>query len=216
MSGWAPPPGGCVPSLYKPRMDVGFGTALLFAGGLLAIAAALSGLMRGTVLSISVLSVAAGLILAEAGTIHVDATDSAVVHLFLLALIVTLLLGRPLRRARAARRSLGPGGAGAGDRDAADARAARGRRQAALLRAELGGGVPARRRPLGDRPGGDLGGGDLAAGARGGSARAQSRVGPQRRASPCRSSSSSSSSPRRAATPGPRRRSCSGRPPSER
>jgi sodium/hydrogen antiporter len=71
-------------------MDVGFGTAMLLAGGLLAIAAALSGLMRGTVLSISILSVTAGLILAEAGTIHVDATDSAVIHLFLLALIVTL------------------------------------------------------------------------------------------------------------------------------
>jgi sodium/hydrogen antiporter len=71
-------------------MDVGFGTALLFAGGLLAIAAALSGLMRGTVLSISVLSVAAGLIMAEAGAIHIDGSDSAVVHLFLLALIVTL------------------------------------------------------------------------------------------------------------------------------
>jgi NhaP-type Na+/H+ or K+/H+ antiporter len=71
-------------------MDVGFGTALLLAGGLLAVAAALSGLMRGTVLSISVLSVAAGLILAETGAIHIDGTDSAVVHLFLLALIVTL------------------------------------------------------------------------------------------------------------------------------
>ena len=71
-------------------MDVGFGTALLFAGGLLAIAAALSGVMRGTVLSISVLSVAAGLILAGTGAIHIDGTDSAVVHLFLLALIVTL------------------------------------------------------------------------------------------------------------------------------
>jgi sodium/hydrogen antiporter len=72
-------------------MDLGFGTAVLFAGGLLAIAAALSGLMRGTVLSISILSVTAGVILAEAGAIHVDATDSAVIHLFLLALIVTLL-----------------------------------------------------------------------------------------------------------------------------
>jgi NhaP-type Na+/H+ or K+/H+ antiporter len=46
--------------------------------------------MHGTVLSISVLSVAAGLILAEAGAIHVDGSDTAVVHLFLLALIVTL------------------------------------------------------------------------------------------------------------------------------
>jgi NhaP-type Na+/H+ or K+/H+ antiporter len=72
-------------------MDVGFGTALLLAGGLLAIAAALSGVMRGTVLSISILSVTAGLVLAEAGTINVDATDSSVIHLFLLALIVTLL-----------------------------------------------------------------------------------------------------------------------------
>ena len=48
-------------------MDVGFGEALLYSGALLAVAAALSGLMHGTVLSISVLSVAAGLILAEAG-----------------------------------------------------------------------------------------------------------------------------------------------------
>jgi NhaP-type Na+/H+ or K+/H+ antiporter len=72
-------------------MDVGFGTAMLFAGGLLAIAAALSGLMRGTVLSIAVFSVTAGLILAEVGAIHVYAGDAAVVHLFELALIVTLL-----------------------------------------------------------------------------------------------------------------------------
>jgi NhaP-type Na+/H+ or K+/H+ antiporter len=71
-------------------MDVGFGEALLLSGALLALAAALSGVMRGTVLSISVLSVAAGLILAEAGAIHVDGSDTAVVHLFLLALIVTL------------------------------------------------------------------------------------------------------------------------------
>jgi len=71
-------------------MDVGFGDALLFSGALLALAAALPGLMRGTVLSISVLSVTVGLILAEAGAIHIDGSDTAVVHLFLLALIVTL------------------------------------------------------------------------------------------------------------------------------
>src|SRR3954469_8876433 len=76
--------------MYKPWMDVGFGEALLYSGTLLALAAALSGLMRGTVLSISVLSVATGLILAEAGAIHVHGSDTAVVHLFLLALIVTL------------------------------------------------------------------------------------------------------------------------------
>src|SRR4051812_1604874 len=72
-------------------MDVGFGTAILFAGGLLAIAAALSGVMRGTVLSIAVLSVTAGLILAEVDAIHVYPGDTAVVHLFEVALIVTLL-----------------------------------------------------------------------------------------------------------------------------
>jgi NhaP-type Na+/H+ or K+/H+ antiporter len=71
-------------------MDVGFGAALLYSGALLALAAALSGVMRGTVLSISVLSVAAGLVLAEAGAIHINGSDTAVVHLFLLALIVTL------------------------------------------------------------------------------------------------------------------------------
>jgi NhaP-type Na+/H+ or K+/H+ antiporter len=71
-------------------MDVGFAEALLYSGALLAVAAALSGVMRGTVLSIAVLSVAAGLALAEAGAIHIEGTDQAVVNLFLLALIVTL------------------------------------------------------------------------------------------------------------------------------
>jgi sodium/hydrogen antiporter len=71
-------------------MDVSFGEALLFSGALLAIGAALSGVMRGTALSIPVLAVGAGLILAETGAIHVDAEDETVVHLFELALIVTL------------------------------------------------------------------------------------------------------------------------------
>ena len=71
-------------------MDVGFGEALLYSGALLAAAAALSGLMRGTVLSISVLSVAAGVALALTGAIDVVPDDSTVVTLFTLALIVTL------------------------------------------------------------------------------------------------------------------------------
>jgi sodium/hydrogen antiporter len=71
-------------------MDVSFGEALLYSGALLAVAAALSGLMRGTVLSISVLSVAAGVALALTGAIDVDLDDPTVVDLFLLALIVTL------------------------------------------------------------------------------------------------------------------------------
>jgi NhaP-type Na+/H+ or K+/H+ antiporter len=71
-------------------MNIGFGDALLIVGLLLAAAAALSGLMRGTVLSISVLSVIAGIVLASTDAISIDAGDNAVVHLVELALIVTL------------------------------------------------------------------------------------------------------------------------------
>jgi sodium/hydrogen antiporter len=71
-------------------MDIGFGEAILLFGALLAVAASLSGVMRGTVLSISVLSVALGIALAEAGAVSVDADDVAVVHLIQLALILTL------------------------------------------------------------------------------------------------------------------------------
>jgi NhaP-type Na+/H+ or K+/H+ antiporter len=71
-------------------MEIGFGEALLVFGALLAIAAALSGLMRGTVLSISVLAVALGIILAEAGVVTVHVGDRAIVELVELALILTL------------------------------------------------------------------------------------------------------------------------------
>ncbi len=71
-------------------MDIGFGEALLLFGGLLAVVAALSGVMKGTVLSASVLSVALGIGLAAAGVVHVDATDKAIVELVELALILTL------------------------------------------------------------------------------------------------------------------------------
>jgi NhaP-type Na+/H+ or K+/H+ antiporter len=71
-------------------MAIGFGDALLVFGALLAIAAALSGLMHGTVLSISVLAVALGVILAEAGVVTVHARDQAIVELVELALILTL------------------------------------------------------------------------------------------------------------------------------
>ncbi|HET7454015.1 MAG TPA: cation:proton antiporter [Solirubrobacterales bacterium] len=71
-------------------MDISFAEALLLFGGLLAIVAALSGLMKGTVLSASVLSVALGFGLALAGVVHVDATDKAIVELVELALILTL------------------------------------------------------------------------------------------------------------------------------
>ena len=71
-------------------MNLGFGDALLVVGVLLAVAAALSGLMRGTVLSISVLSVAAGIVLAETGVVSVSATSPGIVDVIEIALILTL------------------------------------------------------------------------------------------------------------------------------
>jgi NhaP-type Na+/H+ or K+/H+ antiporter len=71
-------------------MDIGFGEAVLLFGGLLAVVAALSGLIRGTVLSASVLSVALGIGLAATDVVHVDATDPSIVELIELALILTL------------------------------------------------------------------------------------------------------------------------------
>lgn len=71
-------------------MDISFGQALLLFGGLLAVVAALSGLMKGTALSASVLSVTLGIVLAATGVVHVDATDGAIVELIELALIFTL------------------------------------------------------------------------------------------------------------------------------
>ncbi|MGH2925148.1 MAG: cation:proton antiporter, partial [Solirubrobacterales bacterium] len=71
-------------------MEIGFGDAVLIVGALLAVGAALSGIMRGTVLSISVLSVALGIALAAAGLVSVDASDKTIVYLVELALILTL------------------------------------------------------------------------------------------------------------------------------
>jgi NhaP-type Na+/H+ or K+/H+ antiporter len=71
-------------------MDIGFGESVLLFGGLLAVVAALSGLMRGTALSASVLSVAFGVALAATGVVHVDATEESIVELVELALILTL------------------------------------------------------------------------------------------------------------------------------
>src|ERR1700704_2227507 len=71
-------------------MDLGFGDAVLIFGGLLTVVAALSGVMRGTVLSASVLSVALGILLAAVGAVEVDATSESIVQLVELALILTL------------------------------------------------------------------------------------------------------------------------------
>jgi len=71
-------------------MEFGFGDAILVFGTLLAVAAALSGLLRGTVLSISVLAVGAGIVLAEFGVLTVHPHDNGIVELIELALILTL------------------------------------------------------------------------------------------------------------------------------
>ena len=71
-------------------MDIGFGDAVLIFGGLLTVVAALSGVMRGTVLSASVLSVALGILLAAVGVVDVEPRSEAIVELVELALILTL------------------------------------------------------------------------------------------------------------------------------
>ena len=63
---------------------------MLLFGGLLAVVAGLSGVMRGTVLSASVLSVALGALLAGLGVVDVDPRSGAIVELIELALILTL------------------------------------------------------------------------------------------------------------------------------
>lgn len=71
-------------------MEIGFAAALLVFGVLLWVAAALSGVMRGTVLSISILAVACGIGLAELGVVRVDPASADLRHLVELALVVTL------------------------------------------------------------------------------------------------------------------------------
>jgi NhaP-type Na+/H+ or K+/H+ antiporter len=65
-------------------------TALLTFGGLLWVAAMLSGVMKGTVLSISVLSVSVGVAMAELGVVQVDPSASTIRHIAELTLILTL------------------------------------------------------------------------------------------------------------------------------
>jgi NhaP-type Na+/H+ or K+/H+ antiporter len=72
-------------------MDLSFGEAMLIFGGLLAVTAALSGLIKGTVLSASVLSIALGIALAEADVVSIDVGNEGIVELIELALILTLV-----------------------------------------------------------------------------------------------------------------------------
>lgn len=71
-------------------MELGFAEALLIFGALLFGAAGLSGWLQGTVLSISVLSVGAGIVLSELGVITVDPASKTVLYVIEIALVMTL------------------------------------------------------------------------------------------------------------------------------
>jgi NhaP-type Na+/H+ or K+/H+ antiporter len=71
-------------------VEISFELALLVIGALLLAAAALSGWLRGTVLSISVLSVGAGIVLAQLDVVEVDPAAKSVLFVVELALVLTL------------------------------------------------------------------------------------------------------------------------------
>lgn len=71
-------------------MGIPFAELVMVIGALLVVAAALSGLMRGTVLSISVLAVGLGIALSLADAVSVDPENKDVFHVVELALILTL------------------------------------------------------------------------------------------------------------------------------
>jgi NhaP-type Na+/H+ or K+/H+ antiporter len=71
-------------------MDIGFAEAVLILGLILAVTAYLSGLFHGTVISISVLSVLAGIVLARGGVLEANPGAAVVVFLVEIALLLTL------------------------------------------------------------------------------------------------------------------------------
>lgn len=71
-------------------MSLDFSESLLVLGALVAAAAALSGLFRGSILNASVLAVAAGIGLAAVDAVSVDSGSETVRHAIELALILTL------------------------------------------------------------------------------------------------------------------------------
>ena len=71
-------------------MEIGFAEALLLLGLVLACAAGLAGWLRGTVLSISVLSVATGIVLSLVGILTVEPNAEIVLLTVELALVLTL------------------------------------------------------------------------------------------------------------------------------
>lgn len=89
-------------------MDIGFAEALLILGALLSIAAALSGWLHGTVLSISVLSLLAGVSFAGVDLVKANPGAEIVVLVVELALILTLFSDGLFVEAELLRRHWGP------------------------------------------------------------------------------------------------------------
>ena len=89
-------------------MEITFAEALLVLGLLLIVAAALSGWFRGTVLSISVFSVGAGVVLALADIVAVSPESKVLLFLIELALILTLFSDGLLVESELLRRHWGP------------------------------------------------------------------------------------------------------------
>jgi sodium/hydrogen antiporter len=71
-------------------MDIGFTEVVLTVGVLLIVVSGLSGLAHGTVLSVSLISVAAGMLLHAVGIVDINPNDQDVVALIELALVFTL------------------------------------------------------------------------------------------------------------------------------
>src|SRR3954447_3508939 len=71
-------------------MGIGFDTAVLLVGAVLVVAAGLSGWLHGTVLSISVLAVATGMVLSFADVLDVQPRDTGLLEVVELALVLTL------------------------------------------------------------------------------------------------------------------------------
>jgi NhaP-type Na+/H+ or K+/H+ antiporter len=89
-------------------MEITFAEALLVLGLLLVVAAALSGWFHGTVLSISVFSVGAGVVLALADVIAVSPESTVLLFLIELALILTLFSDGLFVESELLRRHWGP------------------------------------------------------------------------------------------------------------
>src|SRR3954453_16608224 len=71
-------------------MGIGFDTAVLLVGAVLLVAAGLSGWLHGTVLSISVLAVAAGVVRSGADGLGAHPGDTGLLEVIQLALVMTL------------------------------------------------------------------------------------------------------------------------------